>query len=225
MKTAFSLLALIASISFGYAGNFGGPPPFTNGSPLPSGNDGTYQAIAQGTNLSGLISFTIQDGQQVQGTGINNSWVFFVDGETLSGSVAAVISADNVSGVLDSGGQALTGLDGELSGTTVFLVPGNAAAGNFNGKINQQSPIGGISGKGILDGTPARVDQLIYILDISDLDPALIPPASDLVGVVPVNIPASTFPATSFNFRGSRVSLTIGTSSGSTTSSTTTTTN
>ena len=64
MKAAFSLLVLVATIGLARAGSFAGPPPFTNGSPLQSGTDGTYQAVASGTNLTGVFSFVISGGIQ-----------------------------------------------------------------------------------------------------------------------------------------------------------------
>ena len=71
MKAASSLLILIATIGLARAGSFqpaalamAGPPPFTNESPLLSGMDGIYQAIASGVNLTGVFSFQIVDGIQ-----------------------------------------------------------------------------------------------------------------------------------------------------------------
>ena len=66
MKAASSLLILIATISLARAG-YGilvGRPPFTNSSPLQSGTDGIYQAIASGVNLTGVFSFQIVNGVQ-----------------------------------------------------------------------------------------------------------------------------------------------------------------
>ena len=85
MKAAFSLLVLVATISLARAGSFAGPPPFTNGSPLQSGTDGTYQAVASGTNLTGVFSFVISGGIQTSDSNaVINSWVFFIDGYSCS---------------------------------------------------------------------------------------------------------------------------------------------
>ena len=84
MKAALSLLVLIATINLARAS--AGPPPFTNGSPLTTGTDGTYQAVAEGVNLTGVFSFVIRGGLQTsdQSTTING-WVFFVDGNIFQG--------------------------------------------------------------------------------------------------------------------------------------------
>jgi hypothetical protein len=78
MKAALSLLCLIATMNFAFA--FAGPPPFTNGSPLITGTDGTYQATASGVNLTGVFSFVISGGLQTStSSSVINSWVFFVE--------------------------------------------------------------------------------------------------------------------------------------------------
>ena len=93
MKAALSLLVLVATISLARAGEFAGPPPFTNDSPLQSGTDGTYQAIISGTNVTGVFSFVISGGLQTSDQSATiNSWVFFVDGNIFRGSVVAAIS-------------------------------------------------------------------------------------------------------------------------------------
>ena len=56
--------AILASIGATHAGSFGGPPPFTDQSPLQSGIDGSYQATARGTNLTGVIRFAYSNGVQ-----------------------------------------------------------------------------------------------------------------------------------------------------------------
>ncbi len=111
MKAASSLLILIATIGLARAGSFqpaalamAGPPPFTNESPLLSGMDGIYQAIATGVNLTGVFSFQIVNGIQTSTQSVTiNSWVFFVDGNIFQGSVAAAISQTKVAGVLNGG--------------------------------------------------------------------------------------------------------------------------
>ena len=49
--------ALLAAAAASQAGSFGGPPPFTDLSPLQSGIDGSYQATMRGTNLTGVMRF------------------------------------------------------------------------------------------------------------------------------------------------------------------------
>jgi hypothetical protein len=95
MKAALSLLCLIATMNFAFA--FAGPPPFTNGSPLITGTDGTYQATASGVNLTGVFSFVISGGLQTStSSSVINSWVFFVDGQVVQGPVVAAIDREHV---------------------------------------------------------------------------------------------------------------------------------
>jgi hypothetical protein len=104
MKAVFSLLVLVATISFARAGSFAGPPPFTNESPLLSGMDGTYQAVASGVNLTGVFSFVISGGIQTStSSSVINSWVFFIDGNIVQGPVVAAISQTAVVGILSGG--------------------------------------------------------------------------------------------------------------------------
>ncbi len=99
MKTTFSLLFLIASITFAKAS--AGPPPFTNGSPLISGVDGSYQASVRGSNLSGVIRFAYSGGVQTTSfTG--NRWVIFYQGQVFSGLTTAAINDGDISGVLET---------------------------------------------------------------------------------------------------------------------------
>lgn len=208
MKRSIALLLLTFTAATAHAGSFGGPPPFTNGSPLQSGTDGVYQAVASGTNVTGLFTWQIQNGVQTTGQ-TNNSWIFFVDGNIISGTTSANISQDKVAGVLDSGiGSGLpTAEDGTLTLPLAFLVSGSGGSGQFTGKINLNSPIAYFSGKGTLSGTPARTDQIIFIST---------PGASGGVTyggvtVTPVVIPASTLGEIPFKFRGSRLTTTVST--------------
>jgi hypothetical protein len=165
MKAALSLLVLVATISLARAGSFAGPPPFTNGSPLQSGTDGTYQAVVSGTNISGVFSFVISGGIQTSDSNtIINSWVFFVDGTIFQGSVVAAISQSQVLGILNGGTNTLPFEKGApLELPSAFIIPANTASGQFNGSISLNSPIGAFEGSGIFQGTPERTDQLLFI--------------------------------------------------------------
>jgi hypothetical protein len=238
MKAALSLLILIATINLARAGDFAGPPPFTNESPLQSGTDGTYQAIASGRNLTGVFSFVISGGIQTSTQSVTlNSWVFFVDGNVLQGSVSAAISQGRVAGVLNAGTANLpTNEDGSVTLPTAFIIPGNAASGEFSGGIWYNSPLGAISGDGVLSGTPRRVDQLIVIIDPATLPAnAIIDTNFTPVTTIPIIIEGSSFARTEFDFQGTRVSTTPATTTttgaaptppptGTTTPTTTTTT-
>jgi hypothetical protein len=213
MKAALSLLVLIATINLARAS--AGPPPFTNGSPLQSGTDGTYQAVAEGVNLTGVFSFVIKGGLQTsdQSTTING-WVFFVDGNIFTGSVLAAIAEDDVVGILNGevASQAVpTGTNGIVTLPTAFIIQGNVASGQFSGSISLNNPLAVFEGTGTLEGTGGRVDQLVFISEPTQTVIATgttIPGNTNTVTITPITIPASAFPLTRFRFEGTRVSTT-----------------
>jgi hypothetical protein len=213
MKAAFSLLVLIATINLARAS--AGPPPFTNESPLQSGTDGTYQAVAEGVNLTGVFSFVISGGIQTStSSSVINSWVFFIDGNIVQGPVVAAISQTKVVGVLSAGtSQSLTtGSNGTVALPTAFIVPGNTASGEFEGDISLKSPEGAFGGEGTLQGAPQRTDQLVFITEptasvVSGV--TTIPGFTNAVSVTPIVIPPSeNIGITEFDFQGTRVSIT-----------------
>ena len=137
-ESCLSLLVLVATMNLARAGEFAGPPPFTNGFTLQSGTDGTYQAIASGSrdaNLTGVFSFVIKGGLQTSDQSATiNGWVFFVEGNIFQGSVTAAISRGSVIGVLNGGVTfrgVTTGEDGTLSLPTAFVVSGDVGSGEF----------------------------------------------------------------------------------------------
>jgi hypothetical protein len=218
MKAALSLLVLVATITLARAGGFAGPPPFTNDSPLQSGTDGTYQAIASGTNLSGVFTFVISGGLQTSDQSATiNSWVFFVDGNIFRGSVVAAISRGKIAGILDGGATALPFENGEpLELPSAFVIAGNTASGEFSGSISLNSPLGVFEGKGSLQGTPPRTDQLIFITDPTVTEvvqtgtttTTTTSPSTNFQPVFPINIPGTGIAETRFRFNGTRVSIT-----------------
>ncbi|MEI6705229.1 MAG: hypothetical protein WCL71_17125, partial [Deltaproteobacteria bacterium] len=215
MKRSIAFLLLAFSAATVHAGSFGGPTPFSNGSPLQSGTDGVYQAVASATNLTGLFTWTIQNGVQTTGK-TNNSWIFFIDGLLLTGTTSANISEDKVAGILDAGfsNGIAQSANGTLTLPYVFVVPGNAGAGEFNGKINLKSSIASFSGEGVLTGTPERTDQIIYIRPMGNntfffVDNSTWSPVS----VTPVHIPGSLLQTQKFKFRGSRLTVSTTTTS------------
>jgi hypothetical protein len=220
MKAALPLLILVATINLARAGDFAGPPPFTNESPLQSGTDGTYQAVAEGVNLTGVFSFVISGGIQTSDQSpIINGWVFFVDGNIFVGSVVAAISEDDVAGVLNgevtSEGIPTGGTNGTVTLPTAFIIPGDTASGEFSGSISLNSPVGEFVGDGTLQGTPERVDQLVFISEPTQpvvVNGTIIPGNTATVIVTNINIPASQpFGAgreVRFRFEGTRVSTT-----------------
>lgn len=157
MKKVLSLLALIVAANFAQAGGFGGPPPFTNGSPLVSGVDGSYQASVRGTNMVGVFRFTYSGGTQTSaptlptGTRVSNlltdpynDYVIFVEGLTYRGLVQANINTSSIVGVFDNGSANVPVYGGETGGLGILTF----MAGFFEGKMDQQSPYAAFSGTG-----------------------------------------------------------------------------
>jgi hypothetical protein len=221
MKAALSLLALMATINLARAGGFAGPPPFTNGSPLQSGTDGTYQAVAEGVNLTGVFSFVISGGIQTSDQSATiNGWVFFVDGNIFQGSVVAAIAEDDVAGVLNGKGtsQAIpTDTNGVVTLPTAFIIPGDTASGEFSGSISLNSPVASFEGRGSLQGTPGRVDQLVFITDpttttIEDTASGgtitTTTPSTNFQPIFRIVVPPTGIAETRFRFEGTRVSTT-----------------
>jgi hypothetical protein len=154
MKFAFSLFALALTVTFAQAGGFGGPPPFTNGSPLVSGVDGSYQGIARGKNLTGSFRFTYSGGRQTSSPSVSangiisdpyNDYIFFVDGLAYRGITQADVNDGTISGVLDNGAANVPN-----AGTTntSYLQVFTFLAGYFNGSMDNNSPVAAFSGNG-----------------------------------------------------------------------------
>jgi len=166
MKLAAVSLIFLAALGSSYAGSFGGPAPFQNGSPLITGTDGVYSGIASAKNLTGIINFAISEGVQSSSTSSRvNGWSFFVDGEVVSGITTATVSNKKVAGVLDQGATTSsdTGSD-TLEVPAVIYIPATSTAyGSFNASMDMSSPVASWNGSGKINGAPARVDQLIII--------------------------------------------------------------
>jgi len=206
MKFAFSLFALALTVTFAQAGGFGGPPPFTNGSPLVSGVDGSYQATARGSNLSGVFRFTYSGGRQTSAPtfvlGVfsdpYNDYVYFVDGLAYRGLNQANVNDGSISGVLDNGAadvpNAVTATGTDFLGVQTFL------AGYYNGKMDNNSPVASFSGNG-------SVAVSVYTNSSTDAD-----------GVVTPGVVSEAF-TRAFKFTGVRntLSTSSGTNSGTST--------
>lgn len=165
-----ALLLLAFTAATAHAGSFGGPPPFTNGSPLQSGVNGAYQASARGSNLSGVITFTYSGG--VQSTSFTgNTWVIFYQGQVYSGSTDAAINDSNISGVLETSFTSPVSQGTSSTNTTtgtVLALPDvvntstqtqtssdtltalSNPSGFFNAKLDTNSPTGSFKGNGVL---------------------------------------------------------------------------
>ncbi len=184
----------------------GGPPPFTNGSPLPSGTDGTYASIVRANNMTGSFNFVIQNGVQTT-SDTTNAWIFFVDGNVYKGRTQAVISQSKVSGVLD-GLTSNIGADGQI--TFPIIISSNYGAnGEFNGSLDQNSSEGVISGKGSLAAAGQNETTVSYtgfFLIVIGFDPDGTPIERQIIETQTETIPGQEgFGYRNFKFNGSRV--------------------
>jgi len=168
MKFAFSLFAFALTVTFAQAGGFGGPPPFTNGSPLVSGVDGSYQGTARGKNLTGVFRFTYAGGRQTSAPTVTtngvisdpyNDYVFFVDGLSFRGLTQANVSNGSVSGVLDNGNANVPNAGAT---NTTYLQIRRFLSGYFNGSMSNNSPVAAFDGNGsvqVLDYTESTATE------------------------------------------------------------------
>lgn len=203
--------ALLATAVASHAGSFGGPPPFTDLSPLQSGIDGSYQATARGTNLTGIIRFAYQNGVQSP-IATANQYSFFVNGDVVSGGVTASITGKELAGIL--GGQDFS-VPTSDSGTTelpiVFVVRGNRANGSFTGQMDLENSMSAFNGKGTISPAPAE-DNTVVLINTNST-------SGGTVVIAPFTIPGSTIVETDFTFEGVRTSV-FAQGSGSTTTTT-----
>lgn len=140
MKSLAASLALFLAAATVHAGGFGGPPPFTNGSPLPDGVDGSYQASATAPNTTGIIRFKYMNGVQTTNFA-ENMYVIFVEGLIYNGDNDVAINDGKITGIIDVGNS---------------LVPsmlGATLSGYFTAKADKNSPIYYFKGKGEIVGT------------------------------------------------------------------------
>jgi len=162
-------LSLIVLGGFAQAGGFGGPPPFTNGSPLVTGIDGSYQASARGKNLSGVFRFTysnqtqsstVSDSTVLNPDGIlsdpGNDYVFFVNGVTYRGLTQASITQSHVSGVFDNGAANIANLVQSSGGSTFGVGLTTFMSGYFDGDMDLEAGDSFFEG----DGTVVVLDEI-----------------------------------------------------------------
>ena len=140
MKRSIAFLLLAFSSATVHAGSFGGPPPFTNGSPLTSGVSGTYQASARGNGISGVIRFSYASTGNPSATGVND-YLFFVNGTIVTGKTEAAIMTSNIAGVLNTPSTPI------VPPTMGYF---DSLGGAFTAKIDTQSPTYSFKGSGSL---------------------------------------------------------------------------
>ncbi|MDX2080330.1 MAG: hypothetical protein SFU53_06055 [Terrimicrobiaceae bacterium] len=215
-------IATLASSGAALAGGFGGPPPFTNGSPLITGVDGSYQATARAKNLTGVFRFQYSGGTQTSSQQQNN-WVFFIGGQIQRGSVVANVGNGSVNGVLDSlASGTSTNSNGTISLPIIFLNANNSSSGEFSGRMDMNDPNAHFSGKGKLMPSPGSTNQVIAISqeDVSEGDVTL-GGEIQITNAVYTNL-AGSIPETVFNFQGVRTSTGVSAPTTSRTSAPTT---
>jgi len=219
----FSILCSLLAFgvaSSAMAGSFGGPPPFTDLSPLQSGIDGSYQATARGKNLTGIIRFAYQNGVQSPIASANN-YVFFVNGVVTSGSTTASITGKELAGVL--GGDDFTvptNDEGTVELPAVFVVRGNRASGQFTGRMDLEDRMSYFSGKGEIIGAGEETINFIAISQAQASAAGGTASGNTEITNVVVKIPGSEglvtpgttnsalVPGSTFKFEGVRTSLT-----------------
>lgn len=165
MKRSIAFLLLAFAAATAHAGSFGGPPPFTNGSPLTTGVNGSYQASARGSNLSGVITFKYSAGVQTA-VSTENRWVIFYQGQVFTGTTDAAINDGSIAGVLETATTGPVDRTTTWSSTTATTIPAASAdrstsstlasisnpAGFFSATLNNNSPTGTFKGTGVLSG-------------------------------------------------------------------------
>jgi hypothetical protein len=207
---ALSAFALLAVATASHAGSFGGPPPFTDLSPLQSGIDGSYQATCKGDNLVGVLRFAYSNGVQ-SGITTANTYSFFVAGQVVTGGVTASITGKDLAGVL--GGQDFavpTSSDGTSELPLVFIVRGNRANGQFTGKMDLEDRMSVFNGKGEIAPAPPETNTVILIQTNGGGNLVIGDNASTStsdVTVTPFSIPGSIIPPSTFSFKGVRTSV------------------
>jgi hypothetical protein len=134
-------LALFAlAMSTASAGSLFGPPPFTNGSPLSTGVEGSYQASAVGQGITGIIRFAYNSDGNPSALG-NNDYIFFINGTIVTGQTDAAIMTNKIYGVLNTPDPILP---------PPSLSSFDSLGGSFNAKINTKSPFYSFKGNGFL---------------------------------------------------------------------------
>lgn len=221
MKTFLLLTSALAISSLSAnAGNMFGPAPFRNGSPLSTGNDGTYQATARAENVTGIFRFAYSGGSQTA-TASQNSWIFFVNGRVTKGSVVANLNESKIDGILDAQGAQSSAQSGNTTSSVITLPyvqifdSGSSSSGTFSGKLNLKSPNGAFSGNGILMGTPANTSNVIGLGNesIPTFDPltGLVTGSFETGNIIVSSLnyvtSASSIQNTNFKFRGVRTSV------------------
>jgi hypothetical protein len=210
MKTFFLLsISFVLAVFDSYAGNFG-PAPFRKGSPLVSGNDGTYQATARAENVTGLFRFAYSGGSQTSFPA-QNSWIFFINGQIQKGTVVANLQDSSLKGIFDSSSTSTSSSNGTISLPYIIINQNNNSSGTFSGKLQEKSPNGAFNGEGVIQGLQNTLGEVFIIAEQS------VSTGAGATARTSTSITATTTPyiltggnisQTSFKFRGVRTSTT-----------------
>lgn len=140
MRVLPILFVIAMTTSTAFAGSLFGPPPFTNGSPLPTGVQGTYQASAIGQGITGLIRFSYNSDGNPSALG-NNDYIFFVNGTIITGQTDAAVMTNKIYGILNT--------PDPITPTPVLSLF-DSLGGSFNASINNKSPYYSFKGNGVI---------------------------------------------------------------------------
>jgi hypothetical protein len=181
-----------------------GPAAFRNGSPLVSGNDGTYQATARAQNVTGIFRFAYSGGSQTSDPAKNN-WIFFINGQIQKGTVQANLSDSNLDGIFDSASSVSSSTNSTISLPYIVINQNNNSSGTFSGSLQQKSPNGTFTGEGFLQGLPDTNGE-VFIIAEQTTTVGTTSRTSVQVGAVPFTLAGGSIPKTTFSFRGVRTS-------------------
>jgi hypothetical protein len=201
---ALLFVALVSSTIASHAGNMFGPAPFRNGSPLVSGIDGSYQATARASNITGIFRFAYSGGSQTTAQRQNN-WLFFREGLVIRGDVEADINQSSLTGIL-SPPQAISASTNTntISLPLVFVSSDSSSVGTFNGKFNLKSPTGAFSGEGVFQSGASQITTYTIVN------------TNGFPTTIPITNTSATGFTNNFYFRGVRTSTSSSSSVNST---------
>jgi hypothetical protein len=207
---AICALALSATVVASQAGSFGGPPPFSNLSPLQSGIDGSYQAVCRGENTTGVIRFSYSGGNQTSNPA-QNSYTFFVNGKQVVGATTVAINNKDIDGILEGSNlEVPTNDDGEVQLPIIFIISGSRASGFFTGHIDLENRVSAFQGDGTIGPAASETNTVIFIPDLSDFDFIGIGTNSNIIFTTSFVLPGSDIDEIQFTFNGIRTSTIAG---------------
>lgn len=100
MKRPIALLLIAFAAATAHAGSFGGPTSLNTSTQ--TGAVGVYQGTVRGNSLSGVLRFAYNTDGNPSSTS-PNTYVFFIDGMLVTGTVDASIQSAKISSVLETG--------------------------------------------------------------------------------------------------------------------------